>query len=261
MENFNKSNIFLENEIRILTMIISTLKIETELNNQKLTLFPSLIRDNEDVYLIDCGYEETFEIFLNEMKKINIQPDYIKGIIISHDDIDHLGGLKKFKELNNSIKIYCGELEEMSISGKVKSERLIQAENSLASFSGDSKIWALNFISSLKNITRYKVDKTFADGEIFLDNIEIIHTPGHTRGHISLFIKSQKTLIANDALVLENSNFEIANPQFTLDIKNAVSSVEKIRYLKPDTIICYHGGIMKEDLDKKLADLISRFNN
>ena len=240
-------------------MTLFTFKIESEINNLNTVLFPSLLKKGGKIYLVDCGYEETFENFQVELNKLNIHISQIDGIIISHDDIDHLGGLKAFKEYNPAINIYCGALEETSVSGRIKSERLIQAENLLDNMPGEHRVWALNFIESLKKIKRFNVDKTFQDQETFEGDVVIIHTPGHTKGHISLFIPDQKTLIANDALVIENDEFEIANPSFTLDINSAIRSVEKIKALNPEKIICYHGGIMQNDIEKKLSDLIGRY--
>ncbi|WP_194778430.1 MBL fold metallo-hydrolase [Pararhodonellum marinum] len=240
-------------------MTVTTIKIEQIINHTRIILFPSLLRKKDKVYLIDCGYEETFGNLVGELSKIGIQVNQIHGIIISHDDIDHLGALKKFKEQNESIEIYCGSFEKDSVSGKIKSERLVQAESSLGDLTGDYRNWALGFIHALTKIKRLEVDKTFHDGEIFEDEIQILHTPGHTKGHISLFIPNQRILIANDALVAENGSFEIANPTFTLDLKNAIKSVEKIKALKPQKVICYHGGIVEEDVEAKLEDLICRY--
>ncbi len=89
--------------------------------------------------------------------------------------------------------------------------------------------------------------------------ILVVHTPGHTKGHISLFHPKTKTLVAGDSMVIENGKLNIANPSFTLDIKSAVKSLEKIKKLNPCKIICYHGGILEEDINEKLTELIDKF--
>ena len=108
---------------------------------------------------------------------------------------------------------------------------------------------------------RFGVDKGFADQEIFEQEILVVHTPGHTKGHISLYLINEMTLIAGDALVIEDGRFNIANPDFTLDLETAVKSVEKIRKLSPRKIICYHGGVMTQNIDKELEALIVRYQN
>lgn len=121
------------------------------------------------------------------------------------------------------------------------------------------KNWTIGFIDSLKSIQRFEVDKTFDGGKNFEEDLQIVHTPGHTKGHISLFIRSRKKLISNDALVIEEGEFEIANPAFTLDLEAALASVQKIKVLNPEKIFCYHGGTMDENMDTKLDSLLSRY--
>ena len=75
----------------------------------------------------------------------------------------------------------------------------------------------------------------------------IIATPGHTPGHISLYLKNHKTLITGDAAVLVKGKLAIANPQYALDLKAAKKSKKEMLDYHADTVICYHGGIWKEE--------------
>jgi glyoxylase-like metal-dependent hydrolase (beta-lactamase superfamily II) len=88
-----------------------------------------VIQVNNKNYLIDCGYEETFDEFVSVLNTLGIFINDLHAILISHDDIDHLGALHLFKSINKDLLIYCSKIEEPSVSGKIKSERLNQAEN------------------------------------------------------------------------------------------------------------------------------------
>lgn len=242
-------------------MKLTVLKIRKVTQEETNEIFPVLLQQEDRSYLVDCGYEETAEALEAELENRGVALKDLTGIIITHDDYDHLGGLKHLKHVNQHLKIYCGELETDSVSGLVKSERLIQAETSLESVPPEFRSWALNFIHQLKKVQRFGVDKGFTDQEIFEQEILVVHTPGHTKGHISLFLMKEKTLIAGDALVIENGRFNIANPDFTLDLETAVKSVEKIRKLSPLKIICYHGGIVAENIDAGLEALIKLYEN
>lgn len=240
-------------------MEIKILKIEHTIDGQLVVLHPVLIRKGNKNFLVDCGYEETFETLKSELKALGIRAGDLTGVIITHDDIDHLGALKLLKNDYENIAIHCGEYEKDSVSGLIKSERLVQAESSLTTIPDEHKYWALDFIHKLKNIQRFEVDEVFADGEVFENEIVVIHTPGHTNGHISLFYPKEKTVIAGDALVIENGTFNIANPAFTLDLAQAIKSVQKIKSLHPNKIICYHGGVMEKDIEKNLEDLLNKY--
>lgn len=244
-------------------MNVELLRIEKTIDGEQVVLFPVLLRHSGRNwnYLIDCGYEETSEELEHELKVLGVEPEDLTGVIITHDDHDHLGGLRFLKQRNKNLKVICGEHEEDSVSGKIKSERLVQAENSLNTIPEEYKEWALNFIEKLKKVQRFAVDEVFCDNAIFEDELIAVHTPGHTKGHISLFLPKEKTVIAGDALVIENGEFNIANPAFTLDMQQALKSVEKIKNLNPCKIICYHGGIMDKNVNEKLKTLLNKYKN
>lgn len=240
-------------------MKIHTFKIQKEIGHTHIILFPTLIEIKGKKYLVDCGYRETFSEFVSELHKLGVEIKDLHGILISHDDIDHIGALKQFKQINQDVIIYSSDIEAPSISGKIKSERLEQAERSLPNLTDEYKSWATQFIEQLKNISRLEVDITLKNSDKIDDELEVIYTPGHTKGHISFYSFADKTLIANDALVLEDGEFNIANPTFTLDMQQAIKSIESIKQINPDKIICYHGGIAETDIAEKLTRLIKRY--
>lgn len=238
-------------------MTITTLQIKRD--EGPIIIYPTLIQVNNKSMLVDCGYEETFEEFVAALGSIGMTIKDLNAIIISHDDIDHLGALHLFKNANPDLIIYSSKIEEPSVSGKVKSERLIQAENSLDNIPEEHKNWAIEFIQQLKNIQRINVELTLDDNDKIEEEIVVIHTPGHTKGHISLYIPSESTVIANDAIVIEEDELNIANPAFTLDITSAFKSVEKIRDLRPAKLICYHGGVLESRVYEKLEALVMKY--
>jgi glyoxylase-like metal-dependent hydrolase (beta-lactamase superfamily II) len=242
-------------------MNLEVLKIEKIIGNEYVVLYPTLLQINGKNYLVDCGYEETTEELESALKAISIDLKDLTGVIITHDDHDHLGGLKFLKQKNSKLKVFCGELEKDSVSGRIKSERLVQAESLFDSLPDENKSWASDFIRQLKRVERFDVDGAFRDNDVFEDEIIVMHTPGHTKGHISLFGPEERIFIAGDAVVIENGEFDIANPAFTLDMEQAIKSVEKIISLSPSKIICYHGGIVDQNMIESLEILINKYRS
>lgn len=240
-------------------MNIQTFAISKVINDNEITLYPTLLTINGRNYLVDCGFVETFPEFTTELKKLQVEIADLYAIIISHDDIDHIGALSLFKKKNPGLKVYSSEIEAPSISGKVTSERLEQAERSLSTLPDEYKASAIQFIRQLKSINRIPVDIMLKNKDSIDGKVVVIHTPGHTKGHISFYIPEERTLIANDALVIEEDGFEIANPMFTLDMHQAIKSVELIKEIDPAKIICYHGGVATEHISQKLTSLISKY--
>lgn len=240
-------------------MELIVLKIQKEIDGENVVLHPVLLKRECRSFLVDCGYEETFDVLQALLELSGVGHDNLTGVIITHDDHDHLGSLKLLKQHYAGLKVYCGVHEVESVTGAVNSERLQQAESLLDAMPEDRRGWALGFIQRLRSVQRVEVDRGLEDKELFEQEVVVVHTPGHTRGHISLFYPKDGILVAGDALVVENGNFEIANPSYTLDMKAAVESVERIRSLNPKMVICYHGGMIDSNVDEKLVSLIERY--
>jgi glyoxylase-like metal-dependent hydrolase (beta-lactamase superfamily II) len=79
------------------------------------------------------------------------------------------------------------------------------------------------------------------------NGIEVVFTPGHTAGHISLYIKENKTFIAGDALVLIDDKLVIPYPHFAYDADKAKESVKHLYSYEIEELICYHGGLIKSN--------------
>lgn len=78
-------------------------------------------------------------------------------------------------------------------------------------------------------------------------------------GHISVYLPQSKTLLAADAVVVEQGELKLANPHFTMDLEQAVASVQKLQQLEVDRIICYHGGVVETAVDEKLKRLLAKY--
>ncbi len=64
---------------------------------------PEQVRSRVKI-LFDTG--ASVEVLLYNMEKLNIKPEDIDIVFISHDHWDHTGGLKDFLKLNNKVKLY-----------------------------------------------------------------------------------------------------------------------------------------------------------
>ncbi len=109
----------------------------------------------------------------------------LKAVILTHQDVDHIGCLPEIlQECGNHIKVYAHELDKPYIQGEIP----------------------LLKDSHLGIPPKGKVDDTLIDGQElpFCGRIPVIHTPGHTPGHNSLYLRQSKTLIAGDSMYSVN---------------------------------------------------------
>jgi 7,8-dihydropterin-6-yl-methyl-4-(beta-D-ribofuranosyl)aminobenzene 5'-phosphate synthase len=66
--------------------------------------FSCLVEAHGKNILFDTGTKG--EILLSNMKKLDIDPEKIEEIFISHAHYDHIGGLAAFLEVNNNVDIW-----------------------------------------------------------------------------------------------------------------------------------------------------------
>lgn len=227
-------------------------------NGNNSFVHPVILQSDKENILIDCGTSGSLPLLEKEAQKNNFELSKLTKIIITHHDHDHMGALYEIKEKYPHIQIVSSLLEKAYIEGVKKSLRLEQAEKIYPTLSDEEKLNAEYFHNMLKSIRHVPIDITM-DGDHELDwcgGTKIISTPGHMPGHISIYSKKFKTLITGDAMVAEDENLFLANPQYTLDMKEAIKSIRKFLEYDVQQIICYHGGIITGDIIFILKNLL-----
>lgn len=140
----------------------------------------------------------------------------VKHVILTHQHSDHAGGLAEVAPLV-SASLYAGADDVSSISST-------------------------------------KPLKPLKDGdEVF--GLQIVGTPGHTAGHVSVFDPSTGALVAGDAL-RATAGLEGPDARYTADMAQAAASVRKLAALDVRTILPGHGAPVTTgaaDALKKLA--------
>lgn len=242
-------------------MDLFVLEVTFSYGGREDALYPVVLRGGGETILVDCGYAGFAPLLERAMEKHALKLADLTGVIITHHDIDHLGALAELKEQYPALKVYASPGEKPCIEGTQKSLRLQQAEDLYACLPEEQKPGALQFQQQLKSVRPVPVDGVLLPGEAipFLPGVKVLATPGHTPGHISLYLREQKILVAADAVVYEHGAFDIANPQYTLDLPAAISSVEKLQHLEPHTVVCFHGGVVREGVCEGLHGLLDRY--
>jgi glyoxylase-like metal-dependent hydrolase (beta-lactamase superfamily II) len=91
--------------------------------------------------------------------------------------------------------------------------------------------------------------------------LDIISTPGHTPGHISVFDPESRSLITGDAVNGAGSGMQVQdgiagpNPQFTPDMDAAAASVVELAALAPRAVFFGHGEPLLQDAAAALDSL------
>ena len=208
------------------------------------TVYPTLLWDEHNLILVDCGFIGSLPILEKELAKHGLSVEKITGLVLTHHDHDHMGAAAALKKANPQVKIYASALEAPYITAHEKPLRLRQAEELQKTLPPEQQAFGQTFCNMLRRVEPVEVDVFLKDGEQrdWCQGCRIIMTPGHTPGHISWLLEKDSIVITGDAFALEEGKPVIANPQFTLDLEQATKSMEKLLSLKAKTYYCYHGG-------------------
>lgn len=240
---------------------LEMLDLEMKLGGRSMMIHPVIIADKEDWTLIDTGTPGLSGRILAYAEQAGISGRPLRAIVLTHQDIDHIGSLPEFLEKANAapFEVYAHEADRDTIDGKAPLLKFpadsLQAE--LATLQDVVRIAFENIFlrPSKPNVTRLLVDgETLPVG----GGLTVIHTPGHTPGHVSFYHQTSKTLIAGDALVINNGELQCSSPYSTIDMEQAIRSLEKFKRFDIERVVCYYGGLMQGDINKLIAELAER---
>ncbi|MCL1978605.1 MAG: MBL fold metallo-hydrolase [Methanomassiliicoccaceae archaeon] len=209
------------------------------------TYYPVLAWDDEDVLLFDTGLPGQFELIKEEIGKCGFSPEQVTKVILTHQDVDHIGNAKIFRDLGAEIMAH--ETETPFIQGDSPLTKLADMEAHIDKLPPER----LGFYKMLKAAAPglyVHVDRPLKDGEIIpaCGGIKVIHTPGHTPGHIALLLLESGILICGDAANIADCELCGSNPMHTHDASDAERSFGRIISTGARGYVCYHGGYLAE---------------
>ena len=215
-----------------------------EIKGENGTLCPVLVWGDNELVLIDTGLPMQTDTLREAVKEAGYALENITKVILTHQDLDHIGSAKTLADMG--VEILAHELETPYIQGDITSIRLSDTESRLDELDENERA----FYERAKKGAPYfyvHVDKPLKDGDRLdiCGGIKILHTPGHMPGHIAVLLEESKIIIAGDAANIADGKLVGANPQFTKDMEQAEISLDKIKGCNPVSVVCYHGGLTK----------------
>jgi len=140
-----------------------------------------ILVDPDGLTVIDAGLPRSEKKILKYMVSLGKSARDIKRIVITHADLDHFGGLDALQK-SSGAHTYASQIEAEAMA-KGKSSREIKPSG----FSLRRMLFAV--LSPFIKATPFQVDEILSEGQTLpvLGGLQVIETPGHTPGHISLF--------------------------------------------------------------------------
>ncbi|NQX58536.1 MBL fold metallo-hydrolase [Paenibacillus qinlingensis] len=222
----------------------------------------ALFADELGAILVDTGYPGTLPLLHKAFEDIGVVASTLDSIIITHQDIDHIGGLPSLLEdSSHPLEVFASELEKPYIQGDKMLIKVTPAsiERAVANLPADtSPEWRDAFRRNLENPPKAPVDTILEDGQVIdrCGGIVVILTPGHTPGHMSLYHIKSKTLIAADSMVVAEGELQGPIPAYCSDYPLALQSLRKYLQFDIEKVLCYHGGLITDNANRRIAEIV-----
>jgi N-acyl homoserine lactone hydrolase len=175
-----------------------------------------LIKHDDQYLLWDTGHAMTMPnvapkvSIVDQLGQINVKPEQITYVGISHYHADHTGQVGSFPEA--TLLIGKGDWEAITAPKPAEGVNFKPFEN---------------WISGGGNVQPVPIDKdVFGDGSVMM-----LYTPGHTPGHHSVLVKTSagNFIITGDAAHFRENYDSDGAPSFNYDRAQTIASLERMK--------------------------------
>lgn len=181
-----------------------------------------LVKDELPI-LIDTGFGSDVKETERLIREAGVSPEELHLIVNTHYHSDHVGG-NFYLQQNYGVKIAAHKWEAELINV------------------GDSEACSAEWLD--QPVEPYQVDrKLYNNEEIHTGSrtLQVLHTPGHTLGHISLYGPEEKILICGD--LFHNNDIGWLNifREGVSSIQRSLESLERLSMLPIEKAYSGHG--------------------
>ena len=200
-----------------------------------------LVYDADEWILIDIGYEETVDEFIELVRQLDFPLSRCKTLVATHADVDHIQGLAKAKQLlRTTVTAHPKTVPPLRTGDRLRTLAEIEPQG-------------------LKlDMPPVEIETQINDGDVLRVGkleLEVWHTPGHTDGQLAFRLGD--CLLSGDNIYRDGCVGAI-DAHHGSDIKAFIKSLERIRDSDVRWLLPSHGPAFAKDnamLDRTIERL------
>ena len=204
-------------------------------------------------FLVDSGWAKTSNELVGAIRD-NLEGAAIERLLITHLHPDHFGGAKEvIKSYSSKVSYHKRETLHRKYYYSLFSRGMAYAGDRLG-FPADVLETVKAAISASRSILP-EPDSYLVEGETVgarSSPWRVLHTPGHSPGHVCLFRQSDGTLISGDHILPGETPNVAFYPLPRYDaLRSYLTSLAKVKRLAPAAALPGHGNVVK-DVSKRI---------
>lgn len=209
-----------------------------------------LIRDNEGWALFDTsiGTPEGIDALFLALQELNISPENIQKVFLTHAHTDHIGGALPLLEVSQG-KLYIPEKDVPEATDFKASMELIMPEDVQSLYPELEAFDILEHFRStvVRMLKPEECTNIVQDGDVL--NVgrfqwKVIHTPGHDPGHVVYYEANLGLIIGGDLFAQKGTITPWYSPGAG-GVEAYLDSLAKIEMLPARKILPGHGNILE----------------
>jgi glyoxylase-like metal-dependent hydrolase (beta-lactamase superfamily II) len=189
-----------------------------------------VIEAEDGLVVVDAGLPGGAEDIRSAVEDAGRRAEDVTDILVTHYHYDHVGGLRSLAD-STGARVWA----------HASDADVIESGASAPKVSGRGVLGRLmTLFSSTRNSDPCAVTTEVHGGERLpmAGGIEVMHSPGHTRGHVSFLWAQGSVLIAGDAA---GNIFGLGPMMIAEDHDAAAASFSRLAVLDFDTAVFGHG--------------------
>lgn len=209
----------------------------------------AILEDDGSVTLIDCGITRAPAKIVKGLAHVNRHPQDVQRIVLTHAHSDHAGGASAMVRETGvgGVEVHEADAEYVQ-------------EGRGAPRDTTTRLGAIFSRLPGGGFPATPVMRTLVDGEIIETGggLRILHTPGHSPGHISLMHEPTGVLITGDAIWNMNSRMSWPVAAFCTSYRQNQRTAQVLGDLDYSVAAFTHGPEVRGNAREQVRDFLRR---
>jgi glyoxylase-like metal-dependent hydrolase (beta-lactamase superfamily II) len=212
--------------------------------------FPVYLSMGKEGMIIEGGTGPTFEIIVDQVASLGIDPLKIKYLTLTHTHPDHIGALPRLKRIWPHLKVLAGTVASKFLKREGLAKEFLVTDRIIGEIlkergdidSPPPELDEYNFEADVVLNEGDTID--LGKGIVW----KVYNTPGHSPCHIALHEEKEGTLVIGDITGYHDPELGAYWPNYFQSLEEYCNSIRKMSALPTKRCLLSHNGVIEGDV-------------